>query len=395
MCLFCAWNCASRNKARKTNKSTVKPAAFVLTGFLPPASSAVAFHTRVRRNSDMPAHLLRTTLFAWMCELAALGWRGVSFRQGSPSWKCDKVFCVIFSAKTKWPGTTSNWASRQICEGFFNAPVTQKRLSGLLAKWVDMVYSQDALARERRKEEADWQDSLAGFLCFESTHSCHLANYSFFLIYEDFAHNRAPSGNNGGMLWNSEELSGNRRLSSCCFSAFISLCVSRKPVHIFEHLLVIPATERWGVTWLNPGAGWLDVTQPECLAWRSRAVAWIRMAHCCRYDIHGNVRVASPYEKLRSVQINCYIILVLLGTALHTGSHKDFKIFDYNVCMCNCLCVVCCFFCSVMNWGGCDAYLVFTYGWIGTGWVKETDKRAELEDRVDLLSWSDSFYHTW
>lgn len=48
-----------------------------------------------------------------------------------------------------------------------------------------------------------------------------------------------------------------------------------------------------------------------------------------------------------------------------------------------------------MNWGGCDAYLVFTYGRIGTGWVKETDKKAELADHMDLLSWNDSFYHAW
>lgn len=141
----------------------------------------------------------------------------------------------------------------------------------------------------------------------------------------------------------------------CCFSAFISLCVSRKPVHIFEHRLVIPATERWGVTWLNPGAGWLDVMQPECLAWHSGAAAWICMAHCCRYDIHGSIRVASQNEKLKSIQINCYIMLVLFGTALQTISHKDFISLDYNVCMFNCLCVVCFFFlfCYELRWVWC------------------------------------------
>lgn len=230
-----------------------------------------------------------------------------------------------------------------------------------------------APAREIKKEKADRQDSLAGFLCFESTHSCHLANYNFFLRYKSLPTagplQKTTVGNVVELRrtkWKQTPLLGFPR---CCFSAFISLCVSKKSVHIFEHLLVIPATERWGVTWLNSGAGWLDVMQPECLAWRSQAAAWICMAHCCRYDIHRNVKVASQNEKLRSVQINCYIMLVLFGSALQTGSHENLMILDYNVCMCNCLCVVCCFFCSVMNWGGCVACLVFTYGCLGTGWV--------------------------
>lgn len=105
--------------------------------------------------------------------------------------------------------------------------------------------------------------------------------------------------------------------------------------------------------------------QSECLAWRSRAAAWICMAHCCRYDIHGNVRVASQNEKLRSVQINCYILFILFGTALQTGSHKDF---EYNVCMCNCLCVVCCFFlfCYELRWVWC---VLGVYLWMDWDWL--------------------------
>lgn len=55
-------------------------------------------------------------------------------------------------------------------------------------------------------------------------------------------------------------------------------------------------------------------------------------------------------EMLRSVLINEYIMLVLFGMPLQTDSHEDFIIFAYNVCTCNCLCVVCCFFSSLFGY---------------------------------------------
>lgn len=71
MCFLCM-KLRIQEQGKKSKQSRVRPAALAPTGFLTPASSAVALHTRLRRNSDRPAHLQCAAMFARTSESKAL-----------------------------------------------------------------------------------------------------------------------------------------------------------------------------------------------------------------------------------------------------------------------------------------------------------------------------------
>lgn len=205
MCFFCAWNCASRNKARKTNKSTVKPAAFVLTGFLPPASSAVAFHTRVRRNSAQASTFVACCS---VCMDVRIGgtWNlaGVVFLDRTIHRESvTRSLCVIFQLKQSDLGQPVTGQTDKYVKASLTLQSSRKgRLVFLPSKRTWFTVQTAHAARCFGQREGERESWLTGFtsrlpLLWVHTHSCHLVNYIFFLWYEGFALSRAPSGNNG------------------------------------------------------------------------------------------------------------------------------------------------------------------------------------------------------